>query len=383
MKLLYDLLSTQPVGSIKFHGGGEYGKSLFSGVVKNLEDSVELSVCYNPNIFLDDWLLDLINNSGCKVIPITSTEDIASLIESGTYDVFYSPIPYYLHRDGAQSATRLIGTVHGLRSIEMPTDRFEPRLTKGIKAKSMAFAKQLIPRDRLVSRAVSKYTKCINSLNKIYTDSLHSKSSIQYWLNPNANIDVRYSVPTITRSTESSDQHVLESVTKRFVLMISCDRWLKNPIRGVEALDALFSKGLLPGYEAVCVGAANSNVLAKVDNPDRFKALPYVSSATLQELYGRCDVFFYPTLNEGFGYPPIEAMRYGKTCAVSCTCSVPEICGDAALYFNPYDLNEMATRLVQAVESPKDPELVVARFDHIREKQERDMVSIVNDLIGA
>ena len=58
-------------------------------------------------------------------------------------------------------------------------------------------------------------------------------------------------------------------------------------------------------------------------------------------------MFIYPSINEGFGYPPLEAMSKSIPVAASAVCSIPEVCGDAALYFNPYDIEEIANRIVQ------------------------------------
>lgn len=382
MSLLYDLFSVQPVGSIKFHGGGEYGKRLFSGIIAALGGSRKISVCYNASAFLDDWVLELIRDNQCEVLDVTSYDGILSLVNSGAYDLFYSPLPYYIRKSGLVMGTRIVGTMHGLRAIEMPTDEFEPMLTNGGLEKAKAFVKQMVPRSRLVSRGVASYMDCATALNKIITDSEHSKASIRHWLNPSADVEVRYPVPTTGKILGKADEEIIRALPERYILMVSCDRWLKNPVRGVQALDDLFSRGLLPGYRAICVGATNGDLLAGVENPDKFLRLPYVSGATLQELYARCDIFFYPTLNEGFGYPPVEAMQYGKTCVVSCTCSVPEICGDAALYFNPYDVNEMGTRLIQAADSHIDENQVRERFEYVHGRQERDFDAVVSELLA-
>jgi glycosyltransferase involved in cell wall biosynthesis len=54
----------------------------------------------------------------------------------------------------------------------------------------------------------------------------------------------------------------------------------------------------------------------------------------------------YPTLNEGFGYPPLEAMRHETPVLCSAVTSLTEICQDAALYFNPYSQREIRNRVL-------------------------------------
>ena len=67
----------------------------------------------------------------------------------------------------------------------------------------------------------------------------------------------------------------------------------------------------------------------------------------LAKLY-RCSVgLVYPSLYEGFGLPPLEAMSCGTPAIVSDTSSIPEVVGDAGLYFDPHSLDELAERLVE------------------------------------
>lgn len=68
----------------------------------------------------------------------------------------------------------------------------------------------------------------------------------------------------------------------------------------------------------------------------------YVSKEELANLYGRAALFVFPSLYEGFGLPPLEAMACGCPVVVSKAGSLPEICGDAAYYVDPYDVEEIA-----------------------------------------
>lgn len=63
----------------------------------------------------------------------------------------------------------------------------------------------------------------------------------------------------------------------------------------------------------------------------------YLSDEDLKSLYKSSLCFVYPSLYEGFGIPPLEAMASGCATIVANTSSMPEVCGDASLYVDPYD----------------------------------------------
>lgn len=71
----------------------------------------------------------------------------------------------------------------------------------------------------------------------------------------------------------------------------------------------------------------------------------YESGAALEAEYARARVFVFPSLCEGFGLPLLEAMRRGIPVAASNVTAIPEVAGHAALYFDPLNLEEMATAI--------------------------------------
>jgi glycosyltransferase involved in cell wall biosynthesis len=76
----------------------------------------------------------------------------------------------------------------------------------------------------------------------------------------------------------------------------------------------------------------------------------HVPDTTLAELYRRARVFAFPSLHEGFGIPPVEAMAYGVPVLACSISAMPEVLGDAAHYTDPYDVAAMADALDQVVE---------------------------------
>lgn len=73
--------------------------------------------------------------------------------------------------------------------------------------------------------------------------------------------------------------------------------------------------------------------------------LGYVESEDLPALYNGADLFVYPSLYEGFGLPPLEAMSCGCPVVASNTSSLPEVVGDGGIMVDPYDVDELANAM--------------------------------------
>ena len=73
--------------------------------------------------------------------------------------------------------------------------------------------------------------------------------------------------------------------------------------------------------------------------------LGYVPESDLPALYGAAQIFVYPSLYDGFGFPPLEAMACGTPTIVSNVASLPEVVGDCGLMFDPLDAVELAGKM--------------------------------------
>ncbi|MDD4272075.1 MAG: glycosyltransferase family 1 protein, partial [Patescibacteria group bacterium] len=79
----------------------------------------------------------------------------------------------------------------------------------------------------------------------------------------------------------------------------------------------------------------------------------YVPDNELKELYSRAILYVFPSFYEGFGLPPLEAMAHGLAVVSSDKTCLPEILGEAALYFNPDDEVDMKNKIVEALNNGK------------------------------
>lgn len=94
--------------------------------------------------------------------------------------------------------------------------------------------------------------------------------------------------------------------------------------------------------------ASNSEALNLIDKNSTI--IPgYVPDDDLSVFYNNAKCLIFPSLYEGFGLPPLEAMVYGCPVLTSNSASLPEVCGTAALYFEPLNFEELASKMQQII----------------------------------
>ena len=92
------------------------------------------------------------------------------------------------------------------------------------------------------------------------------------------------------------------------------------------------------------VGWKSAKIMKAIkDNPyhDDIIVTGHAEKSDLPVIYSMCEAFIYPSFYEGFGLPLLEAMSCGAPCIASNTSSIPEVGGDAPLYFDPFDKDEL------------------------------------------
>jgi glycosyltransferase involved in cell wall biosynthesis len=134
---------------------------------------------------------------------------------------------------------------------------------------------------------------------------------------------------------------------EKIVLHVGAIQRRKNVARLVEAFELVDSDWQLVLAGSAGYGAAK--ILARVSaarSRERIRVLGYVSGSELSSWYARAGVFAFPSLDEGFGMPVLEAMAAGTPVITSNRAALPEVAGDAAWLVNPEDTDELAGALV-------------------------------------
>lgn len=204
-------------------------------------------------------------------------------------------------------------------------------------------------RQLLVNKAVSR-------AHTVLTVSKYSRRQILDRF-PNANVRV---IPcSIDSSWFSEDSRKTIEERDNYIFMVTASVPHKNASgalrgyanyvasTGVSNAARLRIAGLSNATEKFAREAKELGVESLVD----FE--PYVTDAELRDLYRRARVALFPSFMEGFGIPALEAMASGTPLVLSNAGSLPEVGGDAAVYFDPRDVEGMGSALTRVLSDPQ------------------------------
>jgi len=120
---------------------------------------------------------------------------------------------------------------------------------------------------------------------------------------------------------------------------------------------------LKPSLPLVVAGGGRSRAFATSGGTQISESvvLDHVSDAAMKEIYGNALCLVFPSRYEGFGLPPLEAMACGCPVIVSQAASMPEVCGNAALYCHPDRADTIASNIEMIMNSPELRNDLIAR----------------------
>lgn len=195
-----------------------------------------------------------------------------------------------------------------------------------------------------VSKFEFEQRKSLERADRIIAVSLNTKNDlVNFWnINPDK-ISVIYHGVDKKKIDNLENERVTVSP---YILYVGERNGFKNFLRFLNAFSIINKK--YNEYKLVCTGRPFSNEEnLTIEKLNLSKSIIQVSAdeRTLARLYRDAEMFVYPSLSEGFGMPVLESMVYGCPVVVSNTSSIPEVAGDAGLYFNPESIVEMVERM--------------------------------------
>ncbi|WP_342804791.1 glycosyltransferase [Alteromonas sp. M12] len=370
-KILFDLAATHPGALGSMHGGGVYAEVVFEKLVSLVEKNT-LDVFYFAHKKVAPNILALCQKYGIVEHKINTRSDIQALVDTGKYHTLYSALPYENFANTDTKNIRFLYTVHGLRELEVPYSLQQWRYSLHWKRIvewlfAMCFTRLYLKRTK------NRFRQLLQKPNsQIITISEHSKYSILQKFGDIVSADDLTKLYSPLLDGDVKKQPLATSKNDfKYFLLINGNRWIKNSYRALKALQNFYSSNPECDVKTLVLGLDKPPVEFADDDHFIFKG--YISRDELESAFAKAYAFIYPSLNEGFGYPPLEAMKHGTPVLASAVSAIPEVCGDAVLYFNPYDESEIAIRIAEIYfDNNKRTDLIAKghkRFEEITTSQ--------------
>jgi len=185
----------------------------------------------------------------------------------------------------------------------------------------------------------------------IFADSKTTKNDLTNLLNINSKkIIVNYPGVEAVKPSENMIKKTLAKykIQKPFILTVG----KIEPRKNLKRLIAAFQEVNHPSVDLIIAGISGWENLKfqSLNQSNGIKLLGFINDNELYSLYSRCLFYIQPSIWEGFGYPVIEAMKLGAPVACSNTSSMAEIAGNAALLFDPFDINAIKKSLTLMIQ---------------------------------
>jgi glycosyltransferase involved in cell wall biosynthesis len=329
-----------------FSGGGRYVSQLINGLAE-IDKENEYILFLNKNVANQ---LSFNNPRFQKVIINLPTINI--LPSNQIYFTFRSIFKKFkinlLHSPISLSPLFLFDSIKTITTIHDLAFKFFPENFSKLELLWANFAQPI----------------CFKNVSHIIAVSENTKKDImKFYGIPEEKITVIYhcislKLPEVSKENLATIR-ARYKLPEKYILHVGIPYKRKNLPMLFEALQILKRKGI--PHKLVLVGFSDKAIrdtenvfllLEKINiKKDDVILIGFVPETDLPLIYKMADVFVFPSLYEGFGYPPLEAMACGTPVVVSNTSSLPEIVGDAGLYFNPLDPRDIAEKIFQVLSS--------------------------------
>lgn len=279
-------------------------------------------------------------------------------------------LPIYLTKNKSPLLLNLANTApicYGNNIVTLHDIAFE-RFSENFDWKFGIFYRLLIP--RIAKKAI-----------KIITVSKFSKQEIcDFYKIPSQKIYVIYN------AASNIFHQKIKNYSEKYALAVSSLNYQKNFHSLIKAFNMLDDNSI----KLFLVGDINRNfadigLLEDIKGNKNIVFKGRIDDDELISLYSNAVCFIYPSLYEGFGIPPLEAQACGCPVVCSNAASLPEVCGNNVVYFDPYSIEDMRDKIQMVLDNEKlRDELRVKGLENVKrfswERSTELIIEIVKNL---
>ena len=237
------------------------------------------------------------------------------------------------------------------------------------------------------------FNQALSRSDVVFSVSEFSRSEILKYTKTDKNIFVVPNAIDEGRFNNRYDSAVLEAAAREyklpenfilFVGNVKPHKNLKNLLFALENTELnLVIVGKRDGF--ITSDSDILEIIEKNNLTERIFFTGYVKDTDIAAIYNLAKLFVFPSLYEGFGIPPLEAQACGCPVVCSNAASLPEVCGDSVLYFDPHNVEDIRSK-IQAVLNDENlrNELCIKGFENIKrfswERSAKQIIEIMEKL---
>ncbi len=264
-------------------------------------------------------------------------------------DIFWAPTSYIIPAHFRSSKTKVVITLHDLVALLFPQNHNK---------------KAIIIEKATIKKAIKNSAHIFAVSHSTADDITNKFAAKNISITPCAASSEFQKIPTTQCDKILAKFHL----PPKFILSVGTLEPRKNHIKLIEAFNHLSPKH--PDLHLVIAGGKGwqyEQIYETADQNSNIHLIGYVSQSELIALYNRAFLFAFPSLYEGFGIPPLEAMQCGCPVITADTSSLPEVVGDAAITVNPESSEELQAALAELVHNSRlREELITSGFPQSR-----------------
>jgi len=234
----------------------------------------------------------------------------------------------------------------------------------------LAFYKELSRKQKIYARLV--INAAVKLSNEVITVSAFSKSEIIKYTSckPDKIQVVHNGVNQLASDMGNKKNHTKYNLPANYILFVGNVKPHKN-LKVLLKAYLLLNDELKRQYKVVIVGKRDGFLTGDEELTRWINTQPeiqanivftgYVANEDMDAVYRDASLFVFPSVYEGFGLPPLEAMLNNCPVIASATSSLPEVCGDAALYFNPQSSQELYMKMTEVLTQKKISDALITK----------------------
>lgn len=381
--ILIDMLPFQHSGGVG--GALSFTKAVYDSLFTYKPNDVQTYGIYDSRRgFAQQYnLFEYAKSHGIELYDV-SKKPLREIISENSIDCFFIAFgQFYEGIDLTDIKIKVIMFIHDIFDIERCDNKIDYSIiTSPCNLTTWQRFKRIVnlASGRYTKQAHHKYHNVMQlyaAENTIaYTVSHYSANALKYYF-PEIKKEIRvcYSPlrkAEVTGVIENPKLKELVESGKKYFFMVAANRIYKNPGIVMKVFKRISEEH---DVSLVTLKYGKSINKSHID-------INYLSDADMEYAYKNALALLFPSFFEGFGYPPIEAIVNGTPAIASNVTSIPEVLGNAGIYFSPFYPADLyrAMKLVLDNPSIKDYELH-ERAKEITTKQEQDLINLINEIL--